>query len=146
MPQETTSMEWNLDTMNTPTSGLEKAYLLLLLIIVVVAAIKLVKVWRVAPPFRASQQNNNPAYLHLLRSFAASLQNWIVLTFLAWGLYISITVTRICGQLQRSVSPQLVSYIVGELSVTTTMALLVALFAFLVRWHISRRLFLSTPE
>jgi hypothetical protein len=116
--------------------------MLFLLVVCIVTSIKLVRLWRMAPPFRAQRQRDNSAYLSLLQSSAASLKQWISFTYLGWGIFASISLYNLCNQLldDKRVGGLMVVFLVREFSTTLTMALLVALFAFLAQWHMSRRI------
>jgi hypothetical protein len=116
--------------------------MLFLLVVCIVTSIKLVRLWRMAPPFRAQRQRDNSAYLSLLQSSAASLKQWIGFTYLGWGIFASISLYNLWNQLldDKRVGGLMVVFLVREFSTTLTMALLVALFAFLAQWHMSRRI------
>jgi hypothetical protein len=124
-----------------PSTAL-KIYILFLLVVCIVMSIKLVRIWRIAAPFRAQRQRENPVYESLLQSTAASLKRWIKVTGFGWGIFASISVYHFCDRLldQKTVGSLVVVFFVRDLSTTLTMALLVALFAFLVQWHIGRRI------
>jgi|SRR5271165_2390199 len=142
MLQESASTGWDFRAMTVePSTGL-KLYVLFLLVVCVATSIKLVRLWRMAPPFRTERQRDNSAYQRLLQSSSASLKQWISFTYLGWGIFASISVCDLCNRLldEKGVGSLLVVFLIRDFSTTLTMALLVALFAFLVRWHISRRI------
>jgi len=142
MLQESTSTTWDLRTIGPePSIGL-KIYLLFLLGVCIVSIIKLVRVWRLAPPFRASRHRDNPAYPSLLRSLVASLRQWVSCTFLGWGIFASIRLSDVCGGLlyEKSVGSLFVVYLVREFSTSLTLTLLVVLLPFLIQWYVSRRM------
>ena len=70
MLQESTT--WNLRHMIREPSTSFKTYVLFLLVVCVVTSIKLIRVWRAAPPFRLSRQASNPSYPQLLQASSAS--------------------------------------------------------------------------
>jgi hypothetical protein len=48
-----------------PSTG-QKIYVVFLVVVCVATIVKLIRVWRVALPFRLSTQANDPSYLKLL--------------------------------------------------------------------------------
>lgn len=128
--------------MHPESSTSLKIYLVFLFLVVMVAGFRLVKVWAVALPFRAGSQNANRAYLALLKSSAASLKRWMVLTSLAWGLFTSTNLYRLCDRLldDNRVGSLLVVFLVREFSSIFSLTILVALFAFLAQCHLSSRI------
>jgi len=142
MLQESTSASWDLRHMTLEPFAPLKIYLLLLLVVCIIAAIRLISLWRMAPPFRAHRQHDNPTYLPLLQSSAASLKRWSRFIGFGWGLFASTSVYDFCGRVldEKSVSRFVTVFYVREVSTTLTMALVVALLAFLIQWHIGRRI------
>ena len=142
MLQESASTSWDFRAMTSEPSASFKMYMLFLLVVCVATSIKLVRVWRMAPPFRAVRQGDNSEYVTLLRSSAASLKRWISFTYLGWGIFASMSLYDLCNRLldQKRVGDLLVVFLIQDFSTTLIMALLVALFAFLVRWDVSRRI------
>jgi len=142
MLQESAATSWNPRAITSTPSVSLKLYMLFLLVVCIVTSIKLVRLWRMAPPFRAQRQRDNSAYLSLLQSSAASLKQWIGFTYLGWGIFASISLYNLWNQLldDKRVGGLMVVFLVREFSTTLTMALLVALFAFLAQWHMSRRI------
>jgi hypothetical protein len=142
MLQESATTSWDPRAITSTPSVSLKLYMLFLLVVCIVTSIKLVRLWRMAPPFRAQRQRDNSAYLSLLQSSAASLKQWISFTYLGWGIFASISLYNLCNQLldDKRVGGLMVVFLVREFSTTLTMALLVALFAFLAQWHMSRRI------
>ena len=142
MLQESAATSWDPRAITSTPSVSLKLYMLFLLVVCIVTSIKLVRLWRMAPPFRAQRQRDNSAYLSLLQSSAASLKQWISFTYLGWGVFASISLYNLCNQLldDKRVGGLMVVFLVREFSTTLTMALLVALFAFLAQWHMSRRI------
>jgi len=82
----------------TPSTSM-KIYVLFLFLACIVTSVKLVRIWRAAPPFRLSRQASSPAYLELLETSSSSLKQWIGSTFLGWGIFASITLTDVCSRL-----------------------------------------------
>jgi len=142
MLQESASTSWDLRNMTLEPSAALKVYILFLFVVCIVTSIRLISLWRMAPPFRAHRQRDNPTYLALLRSSAANLKRWSRFTGVAWGIFASTSVYDFCNRIldEKRVGSLVIVFFVRELSTTLTMALLVVLFAFLVQWHISRRI------
>jgi hypothetical protein len=117
-------------------------YMLFLFLACIVTCVKLFRIWRAAPPFRLHRRARSPAYLELLESSSSSLKQWLGSTFLAWGIFASITLTNVCSRLldDKRIGSSLLLFIIPDFSTTLTMALLVALFLFLVRWHMLKRI------
>src|SRR5690242_7866627 len=137
MLQESASTAWDPRTVTSAPSTSLKIYMLFLLIVCITTSIKLVRIWRMAPPFRANRQRESSAYPPLLQSSAASLKQWISFTYLGWGVFASTSLYDLCNRLldDRRVGSLLVVYLIREFSTTLTMVLLVALFGFLAQWH-----------
>jgi len=76
-----------------------KIHMLFLLIVCIVTTVKLIRVWRTAPPFRLSQRAGNPDYLRLLQTSGTSLRQWICLTVLTWGVFASVSLYDFCNGL-----------------------------------------------
>jgi len=119
-------------------SGILKAYIFFLLTVCVVAIVKLVRSWRLVPPFRSATHEAN---LTRLRMTIESLRYWRGMTYQGWGLFASIGLYQLCNRLldQRRVGDLLVVFLIREFSTALTMALLVALFLYLVQWYLYRR-------
>lgn len=125
----------------TPSTIME-IYMLFLFLACIVTSVKLVRIWRAAPPFRPPRQGGRSAYLELLETSSSSLKQWLGSTFLAWGIFASITLTDVCSRLldDKRIGSSLLLFIIPDFSTTLTMALLAALFLFLVRWHMLNRI------
>ena|SRR5713226_3853482 len=117
-------------------------YLVFLIVVCGTTIIKLAKIWWAAPPFRSSRRANDPVYLKLLLTSGRSLSQWIGCTFLAWGILVSTTLYEVSrGMMNEKVTGRLIILSeIRELSTALSMALLVALFVFLVRWHVLARI------
>jgi hypothetical protein len=127
----------------TPESWLGfKVYVLFLLVALIMTSVKLLRIWRTAPPFKLSRQSNNIAYLKLLETSSGSISRWLGCSLLAWGLLASISVTTFCNNCLTAtqVGRTVMLFAVREFSVNLSAALLVALFLFLARWHILARI------
>jgi hypothetical protein len=67
-----------------------KLYAFFLIAACVVASIRLIKEWRIAPPFTHSRQANNPVLLGMLQALIDSLKQWIWCTiFVTWILVVT---------------------------------------------------------
>jgi hypothetical protein len=133
---------WNFQNMPYQPSTTGKIDMLLLLVVCIITGVKLVKVWRTAPPFRLKCQAQNPAYCQLLQTSAASLKQWIYFTFLFWGIFTSVSLYDVCVRLLNlpAFGGLLLINVILGFSTSLTAALLVVLFAFIVRWHIVKRI------
>ena len=136
------SITWDLRHMTRTPSTIMEIYMLFLFLACIVTSVKLVRIWRAAPPFRPPRHAGSPAYLELLETSSSSLKQWFGSTFLAWGIFASITLTDVCSRLldDKRIGSSLLLFIIPDFSTTLTMALLVALFLFLVRWHMLKRI------
>ena len=135
------SVTWDPQHIIIEPSTSSKVYMLFLFGVCVVAAVKLIRVWRAAPPFRLSRQANNPPYLQLLRTSTISLTQWTSATFLAWGILASFGLYDVCDRMlgEKQVGSFAVLLVIQDFSVSLVMALLVVSFLFLVRWHMLNR-------
>jgi hypothetical protein len=140
MLQETVTFD--LRHMSREPSTSTELYILFLLAVSIVGSVKLIRVWRAAPPFKLSRQANSPTYLQLLATARTSLKHWIALTFLGWGLFASVNLSDVCNRLfdENTIRRFVILFVIQDFSTTLTMALLVMTFLFLVRWHIVKRI------
>jgi len=140
MLQETVT--WDPQNMIVEPSTGQKIYVLFLVVVCVVTIVKLVRVWRIALPFRLSTQANNPSYLKLLRSTRGSLSHWMWSTFLGWGILSSTALYDVCkGMLNEKVTGRMVILLqIREFAALLATALWVVSLVFLVRWHLSNRI------
>lgn len=140
MLQETVT--WDPQNMIVEPSIGQKTYVLFLVVVCVVTIIKLIRIWRVALPFRLSTQANNPSYLKLLRVCHRSLCHWIGCIFLAWAILSSTAIYNFChGMLSEKVTGRIVIlFAIRDFFTSLSMALWVVLFVFVVRWHASSRI------
>jgi hypothetical protein len=136
------SPTWDLRYIDRPLSTSMKMYVLFLFVVCILASVKLVRVWRAAPPFRLSRKAGSPAYLQSLETSSISLRQWIGSTFLAWGICASVSLYDVCNRLLESKGSigSFVILFIQDFSTTLTMALLVVLFLYLVRWHMLERI------
>lgn len=133
---------WDLRYVDREPSNILKIYILFLLVVCIVTSVRLIRVWRAAPPFGLSRQAGNPAYLRLLHASSTSLRQWIGATFLGWGIFASVSLHDFCNGLlaEKSTGHGVISFAIQEFSTTLTIALLVVLFLFLARWHMLERI------
>jgi hypothetical protein len=117
-------------------------YLLFLLVAVVVGIVKLLIVWRVAPPFRLSRVKGSPSYLDKLAATSASLQRWMGAAFFSWAILVSFNVIRVGQRILEQQEPWGVSILIVIMFYAEALsgALLVALLLYLIRWHILKRI------
>jgi hypothetical protein len=124
-----------------PSTAL-KLYLLFLGIVCFVCFARLIKIWRIAPPFALSRRIGDANYQRLLTCLSKSLLQWIGLTFLGWGLYMSTSVYDVSGRLldQKRIGRADIAFVSWDYAVILTMALSVVLFLFVSRWHMLNRI------
>jgi hypothetical protein len=136
------SATWDLRHMTREPSTSTKIHMLFLLVVCIVTTVKLIRVWRTAPPFRLSQRAGNPEYLRLLQTSGTSLRQWICLTVLTWGVFASVSLYDFCSGLlmEKRMAREMFLFAIQDFSTTLTMTLLVVLFSFLVRWHLLKRI------
>ena len=134
MAQET-STQWDLRYVNTPTRLDEKLFIFLMLTALIVVAIKLVRVLSLS---RSSPEISRDS----LRKIASSLGQWLFVPLFAWGLLASHHLYILCQGLlvEKTIHVSLPLYNLGELAVELYLSLIVSLVAFLVRWHVLKRL------
>ena len=66
----------------------------------------------------------------------------MVSTFLSWGILTSIGVYDVCDRFldDKRIGSMVILFVIEDFSKALTMALLVVLILFLVRWHVVRRI------
>jgi hypothetical protein len=120
-----------------------KVYLLFLLVVCIFTTLRLVGVWAIVAPFRRRPPAGNPAYGGVLRAVAASLQHWSSLTHIVSGIFACTTVYRICDRVLADERTNIIlgiNFLIRQSSAALTMGLQVALYAFLARWHLDKRI------
>ncbi len=124
-----------------PSTAL-KIYVLFLLIAFVVTMTRMIAVWIAAPPFRLARQASNPAYLQRLQASRSSAKQWLGCTLLGWGILASTSVTHACDVLLQSKAAGTAALLwaIKDFSVSLSLGLFVALFLFLLQWHLHNRL------
>jgi hypothetical protein len=138
------SPAWDLRNLDRWPSASEQLYVLFLLLVCLVASIRLFRVWRAAPPFKLSRQVNNTAYIRMLEAASKSLTQWILCILLVWGIFTSVASyaawdnsLKLKEEFLRSSE---IRSAFRDCSQALTRALLAALYAFLIRWHILTRI------
>ena len=136
------SVGWDTQNLIREPSTSFKIYMLFLIVACVATMIKLIRVWRTAPPFRLSSQAKNPGYLKLLRTSSRSLSHWIGCTLLGWAILSSTALYKFCnGMLNEKVTGRtVILLVIRDFSTLLSMALWVILFLLLVQWHVSARI------
>jgi len=136
------SVGWDTQGLIREPSTSFKIYILFLIVVCIVTIIKLIRVWRGAPPFRLSSQTKNRDYLKLLQISCNSLSHWIRCIFLAWAILSSTTVYDICRGMRNEKTTGLgvILFVIQDFSTALSMALWVGVFVFLARWHVSNRI------
>jgi hypothetical protein len=137
--QETTT--WDLRDMHPAPSTGFNLYILFLLVACIVAGTKLLRAWWVVPPFRGSRQANNPAYAESLEAASVSLKHWMGCIFLVWGFYVSVHLYDVCSGffMTKTIGNSAILFAIRGFASGFAMTFLVALFLFVVRWHLVRR-------
>jgi hypothetical protein len=140
MLQQTTTFD--LRGMIDGSSTKSEIYTFFFMVAIMVTAAKVVRVWKIAPPFRLSRQASNPAFLVTLENSVHSLKRWSECALLGWGLLTALTITDLCSRLfyERTTGWPLIVSFVRELSVALTMAILIMLFSLFARWHMLKRI------
>jgi hypothetical protein len=136
------SVGWDPQNLIREPSTSFKIYLLFLILVCGATIIKLARIWRAAPPFRPSRRANDPVYLKLLRTSSRSLSQWIGCTFLGWGILTSTTLYDVCNGMmnEKTTGRVVILLVIRDFSTALSMVLWVALFVFLVRWHVVARI------
>jgi hypothetical protein len=138
------SVSWDSQNLIREPSIRFQVYLLFLIVVCGTTIMKLARIWWTAPPFSSSRRASDPVYLKLLRTSSRSLSQWIGCTFLAWGILVSTTLYELSsGMMNEKVTGRLI--ILLEIRDFST-ALCMALFVFLVRWHVLARIDLYAIE
>jgi len=116
--------------------------MLFLVLIGTVAVVKLLRVWRAAPPFRLSSKKDSPTYVQQLQKSASSLRQWIGLTFLGWGIFASVSLVNVCYRVldEKAVGWATFLFVLIDYATALNMALFVVLLLYLIRWHILKRI------
>lgn len=119
-----------------------KIYILFLIVVCGVTIVKLIRIWRTAPPFRLSKQAKNLDYLKLLQISGRSLSHWIGCTFLGWAILSSTALADVCNGMRQEKVTGLgaILFVIQDFFMSFSMALWVILFVFLVRWHVCNRI------
>jgi hypothetical protein len=140
--EQAPEVTWDLRQIQRVPSTSFKLYVLFLLIVCIVTSVELFKAWRAAPPFRLSRQVGNPSYLKMLDASRTRLQQWILCTFLAWGILTSLSLCDVCYRLlgEKTIGSGVILFVLRDYAAALSMAFLVVLFAFLVRWHLLARI------
>jgi hypothetical protein len=140
MQQETITIDYG-NLIREPSTAF-KVYLLFLLVVCVVTCAKLVRVWKGAPPFRASAMVDTPEYRALLHTTSRSLHQWIGSVVLAYGLLISTSVYNVCRDVlnDNRVGGAALFFVIQDYAAALSVALFVISLAFLARWHMLRRI------
>jgi hypothetical protein len=117
----------------------ERLYVLFLFVVVQVTPAKLAQTWRVALPFRMSTKRNNPAALESLLASAKRLKQYL-LSLLSWDYSFPsrcMIYATACSSRRRLGGRHFWSL---ELARYSIIGLLAVFIAFLLRWHILRRI------
>jgi hypothetical protein len=142
MLQDETSVGLDPVSLPRPLSPALRIYVLFLFVAVMVTVTELVALWIAAPPFRRSRQANDAGYLQRLRTARASVKQWMGFTLLGWCFVASVDLYRISGRLLAAKTSSAISILwaIRDFSVGPELAFLVALFLFVVQWHLHDRI------
>lgn len=135
--QESTSATWDLRYIYREPTTEFKIYTLFLFTVCIIVFIRLLGVWSVASKGMKKQNSSE-----FLQKSTSSLDRWMIFTAIGWAISTSINVNEICDRLldARNVTRFIVLYGIQEVSTVLIMALLVLLFAFVVRCVIIKRI------
>src|ERR1700737_4146457 len=136
-----TSTTWDLRYEPPPISSGLKLYMLFLFFICIITGIKVVRLWRDGRSAR-KRQDMNHGYPQRLQVASISLGQWIVCTFLIWGILSSIPLYDESNGLlaSKTVPTSAILFTIEEFSTLLTLTLLVVFLLFLARWYVLRRL------
>lgn len=142
MLQDDASVGWDPLVIPPHLSAPVRIYVLFLLVTVIATMVRLISLWIAAPPFWLSRQANNPDYLYRLRTECAKNKQWMIGTLLGWGVVTSIELfhatTRLLEVKLVGTSPIL--FAIRDFASLAEAASMVALFLFLVQWHLMNRI------
>lgn len=136
------SVSWDPQTLIREPSVIFKIYLLFLVVVCATTTMKLVRIWRAVPPLRRVDRLDDPIYMKLMRTASRSLSQWIGCTFFAWGILVATTLREVSsGMMNEKVSGRLmILFEVRDFSTALSLTLWIALYVFLVRWHVVARI------
>ena len=142
MLQDDSSIGWDPLEFHPYVSLSLRIYAFFAVIAVIVTTTRLISLWIAAPPFWLSRQAHNPDYLRRLRTESDSVKQWMICTLLGWGGVASIelvhTSTRLVVAMVYGTSTIL--FAIRDFSMHAELASVIALFLFLVRWHLLNRI------
>ena len=140
MQQDSVTIEYG-NLIREPSTAF-KVYILFLLVVGAVTCVKLIRVWKGAPPFGASARTNTPQYLALLHTTSRSLKQWIGSVVLSYCLLVSTSVYNVCRDVlnDNRVGGAALFFVIQDYAVALSIALFVISFAFVARWHMLRRI------
>lgn len=103
---------------------------------------KLIRIWRMAPPFKLSRHVSNPTLPGILESSANSLKQWIGCTLIAWGMLMAWSASHLCDRFLFDKTPDrlAIAFAIQDLLAALMSAMIVILFSFLSRWHMLKRI------
>ena len=134
---------WDYRNVIRGPSPAEKIFLLYLLLACVIATVKFLKVWRPWLVFRPSSRRDAVVdQVQYLQTAASSLGQWIGLTFLSWGLYSAVFAVNVCDRLleQATLGWGPIVVILLDYARLLIWASSAAIFLYLVRWHMLKRI------
>ena len=141
MLQESTT-SWDLRNLPIETSPAERLYMLFLLVVFIVGSGELIRIWHLMRPSKLPLPAQGAEKIKQLQTAATRLKQWIYLNFLACGFFASYELyresTRLLVERTHSGLAELLS--LQGFFVLLEMTFLVAIFVFLVRWTIVRRI------
>lgn len=140
MLQETTT--WDLRTVYSEPSAGFKLYALFVLLTFVVGITKLLRIWWAAPPFRPRPKGDVCKHMQMLKASSSSLGRWIGLTFLAWGILVSVSLRGVCYGLtaERTIGIDSILFVISDSAPALSAALFAVLFLYLSRWYVVKRM------
>ena len=133
---------WDPITICRWVDPITRLYALILLVAMIVGAVRIVKLWIAAPPFRLERKRNNHDYLRLLESSCSSTKQWMGLAVLGWAFLVSREAVRFgmyADETRRTGWAFMLST-TQLLGAVTEFAIIAVLLLFLVRWHMLNRI------
>jgi hypothetical protein len=133
---------WDLRSLPHEPSSSEKLFAFFFLTVAIVGVVKLIKIWRGAPPFRLSRQTGNVSYVRQLETRARSLGHWMRLTVLICAFFACLDFYHGSEELvfSRKITEVDVIYLLLGPFHIFALGLSLIVWLFLIRWHLVKRL------
>ena len=134
--------QWHFVSVIPEYSAGFKIYLLWLCTVPIVAAVKLMRAWIVAPPFRLKAKEHDAVYVRHLKGSSTSLKQWIIWTILAYAILVGTSLQKVCERLpdERQLGIFTVTTVLRDYAQCFAITLWVILFVCVVRGYLLIRL------